>query len=171
MGICIRKQSPESLNTDRKVQALINRREQYHRAGMIRKVRRDLVVDDNAMNRAVQRRYLEQEGIQCDEANNGMVALEMMVNQDYQMVWMDLCMPILDGNSTARYLKRPFFRGYQYQGPIVAVTAFADQDTERQVKEHGMSHLVPKPYSFKEIMKIRKTCSAEYTSPDDRPAS
>ena len=97
--------------------------------------RRILLVEDNAVNRAIARSFLESAGCMVEDAVNGAQALEMLCAQfpdHFDLILMDLQMPVMDGYETAqrvRALPDPRLSAI----PIVTMTANAlAQDIERE---------------------------------------
>jgi PAS domain S-box-containing protein len=101
---------------------------------------RVLVVDDGAENRELVALVLGEQGLWVDEAENGQVALDKAAAGNYDLVLMDMQMPVLDGYGATRELRR---RGFDR--PIVALTANAMAGYEKEVQAAGCSAYVTKP--------------------------
>ena len=101
---------------------------------------RVLVVDDGAENRELISLVLTEHGLWVDEAGNGQVALDKMAAGSYDLVLMDMQMPVLDGFAATRELRR---RGVAT--PIVALTAHAMKGFEAEVMEAGCTAYLTKP--------------------------
>ncbi|NTV94474.1 MAG: response regulator [Thiobacillus sp.] len=101
-----------------------------------------LLVDDVRLNREVALEYLRAAGMRVDTAGDGREAVAKVRAGDYDLVLMDIQMPVLDGLSATRELRaEPRFRDL----PIVAMTAHAmDGDLERSL-EAGMNDHLTKP--------------------------
>ncbi len=115
-----------------------------------------LVVEDNAINVMVMTKTLSRVGINADVAENGALGVDMVLANDYDVVLMDLYMPILDGydaTKSIRALDNPKKSGV----PIVAITATVNSKVLEEVIEVGMSGYLAKPFSpndlFKELKK------------------
>jgi CheY-like chemotaxis protein len=104
--------------------------------------RRVLVVDDNAVNLAVARAYLEALGIVVDVASGGHEALERAAASTYDAYLIDCRMPDKDGFDTTRDLRA---RGDDT--PVLAITASAGHNTAALCRDAGMDELVEKPIS------------------------
>ncbi|MEK9939709.1 MAG: response regulator, partial [Methylotenera sp.] len=90
---------------------------------------RILVVEDNELNQEVALGLLEGEGLDVEIANNGQEAIEKVQANVYDLVLMDMQMPVMDGLTATRYLRS--LRKFKHL-PIVAMTANAmDQDKEQ----------------------------------------
>lgn len=103
---------------------------------------RILLVEDNDMNQQVATELLEDAGFVVDLAENGQVALEKVQQADYEVVLMDMQMPVMDGVTATREIRKlPQFRNL----PIVAMTANAMQGDKEKCLEAGMQDHVAKP--------------------------
>lgn len=101
---------------------------------------RILVVDDSPENRQLVKLVLRDYGIVVDEAENGQVAIDLAVDTDYDLILMDVQMPVMDGFSATKVLRA---RGLQQ--PIIALTANAMKGFEKECLEIGFSDYFTKP--------------------------
>ncbi len=113
---------------------------------------RVLVAEDNYMNRQYIGELLQKWGIQHDMANNGKEALLLAMDQPYDLIFMDLQMPIMDGVEATRRLRNA--EGPNRQTPIVALTASALTSRKNEALDAGMNDFLPKPFSPKQLQKI-----------------
>lgn len=120
------------------------------------KGKRVLVVDDAPDNRALVGFYLKDTGVQLDGAENGAEALEKIAAHDYDLVLMDIQMPVLDGNAAMRKLKTMGF-----QRPVIALTANAMQGERENSIGLGFSDYLTKPV---ERVLLRRALSRWLTS-------
>lgn len=112
---------------------------------------RVLLVEDNAINREVALSYLEPFGVVVDTAENGMIAIEMLKTQPYQLVLMDIQMPEMDGLTATRLIRADEqFRDI----PIVAMTAHAMSGDRETSLEAGMNDHISKPIDPDELQAI-----------------
>jgi two-component system sensor histidine kinase/response regulator len=103
---------------------------------------RVLLVEDNALNQEVAVGLLEHLGVCVDVAGDGAVALDMVQRQRYDLVLMDMQMPVMDGESATRAIRAlPDFDA----PPIVAMTANAMQSDRLRCEAAGMVDFVSKP--------------------------
>jgi two-component system sensor histidine kinase/response regulator len=111
---------------------------------------RILLVEDNELNREVALGLLEGTGLNVDHAENGAVAIQMIAKQDYDIVLMDMQMPVMDGIAATKAIRSdPRYRSL----PIVAMTANA-MDRDRDVcLAAGMNDHVSKPIDPNELFK------------------
>ena len=103
-----------------------------------------LVVEDVELNLQVARNLLRKVGINCSEAINGEVALEMVRHQTYDMVLMDIQMPIMDGFEATRQIRKLANCGAD-KLPIVAMSADAFDQDRRDSSASGMNGHIAKP--------------------------
>jgi len=106
--------------------------------------RRFLVVEDNAVNQRILSEMLRRNGGEVDLAENGELGLAAMQAQDYDLVFMDCQMPVMDGFECTRLI-RAFERGSNVRRIIVATTANAMQGDQEECLRHGMDDYVSKP--------------------------
>jgi len=101
---------------------------------------RALVVDDGAENRELLSVVLGDLGISIDTADDGKAGLDATSSQDYDVVLMDIQMPIMDG-----YQSVAAMRQNGIECPIIALTANAMKGYEQKVLSAGFSHYMTKP--------------------------
>jgi PAS domain S-box-containing protein len=108
---------------------------------------RVLVVDDGAENRELLRLVLGDVGLVVAEAENGQVALERARSETFDLVLMDMNMPVMDGFTATRQLR---IEGAGM--PILALTANAMKGAEKEVMAAGCSGFVTKPVDIDGLM-------------------
>jgi PAS domain S-box-containing protein len=108
---------------------------------------RVLVVDDGAENRELLSLVLTENGLWVDEAENGQVALDKLAAGSYDLVLMDMQMPVLDGFAATRELRR---RGHAV--PVVALTAHAMKGFEEEVLQAGCTAYLTKPVDIDALL-------------------
>ena len=107
---------------------------------------RILLVDDDATGRRLLRRWIERcFDVQVEEANSGLEALEALTTQEFDLVILDLFMPVLDGVETLSLI-----RSEPGHGDIEAVmiSELADEQTVKTVIALGVSAYVLKPLRY-----------------------
>ena len=105
-----------------------------------------LIVDDEEMIRAVLREYIEFEGGEADEASDGMEAVKLCRERDYDVILMDVMMPRLDGFSAVKEIRK--FK----QTPVIMLSARGEEYDKLFGFEIGSDDYVTKPFSPKEVM-------------------
>ncbi|MDP9147272.1 MAG: response regulator [Acidobacteriota bacterium] len=109
-----------------------------------------LLAEDNVVNQRLVSRILEKMGHRVVIAGDGAVALEMVSRQEFDLIAMDMQMPIMDGIETTRKI-RLNERGTNRHVPIMAITANAFDDDRRKCLTAGMDGYVVKPVSAQGI--------------------
>ena len=107
---------------------------------------RILVVDDEENIREVIKEYAEFEGHQVSEACDGMQAVEMVKNNDYDIIIMDVMMPRLDGYSACKEIRKI------KQIPVLMLSARGEEYDKLFGFELGIDDYVVKPFSPTEVM-------------------
>jgi PAS domain S-box-containing protein len=105
---------------------------------------RILLTDDSVDNRMLLKAYFRRLPYEVDEAENGAIALEKFTNSDYDLVLMDLQMPVMDGWSAIRAM-REHESSRQPHTPIIALTASALGEDMHKSLEAGADAFVTKP--------------------------
>jgi two-component system sensor histidine kinase/response regulator len=100
-----------------------------------------LIVDDNKMNLLIASRFLKKWQANVDEALNGQIAVDMVALKTYDLIIMDLQMPVMDGFEATEAIKKtnPLI-------PIIALTADAMPETYDKALTAGMSDYLTKPF-------------------------
>jgi CheY-like chemotaxis protein len=111
-----------------------------------------LVVEDNPVNLLVARRLIERTGCRVDAALDGQQCLERLTGNDYDLVFMDCGMPVLDGFETTRRIRAAEAGGRRL--PIVALTASAFPGDVQACMEAGMDDFVAKPFGLEQIRAV-----------------
>ncbi|GAB6112580.1 PAS domain S-box protein [Desulfomicrobium salsuginis] len=115
---------------------------------------RILLVEDNELNQQVARGILEQAGLTAVTAANGEEALRLVRAQEFDLVFMDIQMPVMDGFEASRRIKAdPRLAGL----PIVAMTAHVLPEERQKIKDAGMDDQVFKPIDPAEVFRVLNT--------------
>ena len=110
---------------------------------------RILLVEDNELNQQLATELLRQRNFVVDVAPNGQEALNVLRRQSYDLVLMDVQMPVMDGYEATRFLRRL----QQFKElPIIAMTANALHTDREQALEVGMSDHIPKPIELQLLL-------------------
>ena len=109
---------------------------------------RVLLVEDNEVNQEVARAILTDAGLEVDVAADGAAALDKVRAGAFDLVLMDMQMPVMDGIATTREIRRdPRFDGL----PILAMTASAMSEDRARCFEAGMNDFIAKPIDHAEL--------------------
>jgi signal transduction histidine kinase/BarA-like signal transduction histidine kinase len=113
-----------------------------------------LLVEDNHINIKIADKILKQWNVRIDVAENGLIAIEKFKSNVYDMILMDLSMPVMDGYEATKII-----RSMGTTIPIIALTASASYDHLERIIEIGMNEYVIKPFNPNELyQKLRKYC-------------
>lgn len=105
-----------------------------------------LVVDDEQKIREIISKYAQFEGFEVEEAPDGLTAVEMFKDKDYDLIILDIMMPDLDGFSVCKELRK-FSRT-----PVIMLSARGEEFDRIHGFEVGIDDYVVKPFSPKELM-------------------
>ena len=104
-----------------------------------------LLVDDNLINQQVAAGILAKSGCGIDIADNGLIAVEMFQRKPYDLVLMDVQMPVMDGLTATRAIRAYEHDKNRDRTPIVAMTAHAMIEDKKKCLSAGMDDYVSKP--------------------------
>jgi len=116
--------------------------------------KRILVVEDQEDNRQIIRDMLAVTDYELTEAENGVETLAAVAKQKFDLILMDIQLPIMDGYEATRRIKAdPTLNSI----PIIAVTSYALSGDEEKARAAGCNDFVAKPYSPRQLVaKIRQ---------------
>ncbi|HHC11219.1 MAG TPA: response regulator [Campylobacterales bacterium] len=119
-----------------------------------------LIVEDNPINQKMIKYTLKNIGIDCDIADNGQIGVDMRSKNNYDIIFMDIQMPIMNGiEATQAILKYEKEKNLSHI-PIVAVTANALKGDRERFLSEGMDDYVSKPVDFKRLVTVlQRFCS------------
>jgi len=104
-----------------------------------------LVAEDNAMNILLMKKLLSSWNIKADFAENGKVALEMAEIKFYDVILMDIHMPVMDGYEASRRIRR-FYEGKK-KPALIALTASVANDMIKKIDQAGLDDYISKPFN------------------------
>lgn len=111
-----------------------------------------LVADDDVLNRRLMKVLLTHEGYQVDIAANGLEAFDAIKFKKFDIVFMDLRMPVMDGMEASRRI-REWENGGQHTF-IVALTASYLPEEGQQLFEAGIDNYISKPFQMEHIKRL-----------------
>ena len=104
--------------------------------------RKHLLCDDSEINRLILKKYLNLKNITCDEATDGIDCIDQIKkNGVYDIIWMDIQMPRMNGFECVKVLRNE----YNYDGVIIGLTGYIDQNSINTALTTGMNHIIGKP--------------------------
>ena len=109
-----------------------------------------LMVEDNPLNVFVGTKFLQKWGVELQVAENGKIALEMLEENPFDLILMDLQMPEMDGYETTQRI-RQLSDAHKASIPILAISAAGEKHVKDKVFEVGMNDFVYKPFNPEEL--------------------
>lgn len=114
--------------------------------------RRLLLAEDNDINKIVALEILEETGAAVDVALNGVEAVDMARANDYDLILMDIQMPLMDGYEASRQIR--VLSDHYARVPIIAMTAHAQDGEKGKSLEAGMDRHVAKPFDPDQLLRV-----------------
>jgi DNA-binding response OmpR family regulator len=108
-----------------------------------------LLVEDDALNRDLLTRRLQRHGFRVTSVNDGIAALQLLVQQSYDLVLLDVMLPELSGLEILRIVRQTQSRT---QLPIILITALDSTQDIVDGLEFGANDYVTKPFDFTEVL-------------------
>lgn len=120
------------------------------------KGRRALLVEDDPVNRQLEKIFLQRLGLEVDIAVNGQEGLERFKLKKYELVFMDCEMPVMDGYTATKEIRT--FEAGKSRTPVIAMTAYALAGDREICLAAGMDDYISKPVNGKELSNIVSKC-------------
>ncbi len=108
-----------------------------------------LVVEDNKINQMITKKMLENKEIACELIDNGEDAIEMIRNNGYDLVLMDVHLPGINGTIATERI-----REFNKKLPIIALTAISLNENREMLLSFGMNDVVTKPFNPDNFYKV-----------------
>jgi signal transduction histidine kinase/ActR/RegA family two-component response regulator len=132
----------------------------------ILKGKRILIVEDNRINQTVTKKILEKNHIDCVIAENGLQAVECVRKDIYDLILMDINMPVMNGMDATKEI-----RTFNKSIPIVALTAVEVEEMRMEIMNSGMNDIVVKPYDVTKFIQTILKNIVEPPSPKTQKSS
>lgn len=113
------------------------------------KGKRILVAEDNRINQIVTKKILEKKGVKCIVVENGELAVAKIKNTYFDLILMDLNMPVMDGFTATLEIRK-----FNTEIPIVALTAVEAVEVRNEISVVGMNDIIVKPYDDANFSRI-----------------
>ena len=113
-----------------------------------------LLVEDNVMNRKLAAVLLQSHGFNITLAEDGSRAIEILKSETFDIILMDIQMPILDGYNATNHIRSQM----HITAPIIAMTAHVLPGEKEKCLQCGMNAYISKPFDEKELMKAIAQC-------------
>lgn len=101
-----------------------------------------LIVEDNKINQMITKKMVENKSIQCEIIDNGEDAIELIRNQHFDLVLMDVHLPGINGTEATQKI-----REFNKTLPIIALTAISLNENREMLLSYGMNDVVTKPFN------------------------
>ncbi len=126
-----------------------------------------LIVEDQEFNLLIVRQILEPYGCRIDNAFNGKEAIKKFTDNNYDLILMDIQMPVMDGIETTRFIRDHM--PYPKSGiPIIALTAHAIKGDREKYLNLGMNNYLSKPFQARElILTIAQELKLDILTPEE----
>ncbi len=121
-----------------------------------------LLVEDAPENRLLIRHYLKKTPHQLEIAENGKIGLERFQSREYDLVLMDMQMPVMDGYTATREIKRWECKAGRSATPVIALTAYATEEEQRRGLDAGCMAYLTKPIKKDELLQVIHKCTHAY---------
>ena len=108
-----------------------------------------LVVEDNHINQIITRKTIEKNNYKCSVVDNGYAALEILEKENFDVILMDINMPLINGFETTRKIR---LKGINI--PIVALTAFDKAEITEEALSAGINDIIIKPFDSIKLFEI-----------------
>lgn len=119
-----------------------------------------LVADDNLVNQKISSAFLTKRGHSVQLASNGLDAIKLMQSEKFDIILMDLQMPVMDGLEATRHIRA--LGSDLSKIPIIALTADVLSETRDQIFAAGMNGFITKPFNPKQLMaEVKRVIEAE----------
>lgn len=120
-----------------------------------------LLAEDNLANQEIAKGFLTRWGINVDVANNGEEAVAYVKKKGYDLVLMDMRMPVMSGYEAVKQI-RAMEDGYFQELPIIALTASTLSESRDKMMESGINEIVNKPFDPQDLLdKVSKASRRE----------
>lgn len=113
-----------------------------------------LLVEDNISNQKLAQYMLKKLGLDVDTVDRGQKAIKALETTSYDLIFMDIQMPDMDGMEVTRLIRDPGSKVLNKNVPIIAVTAYVQKGDMERFIEAGMDDYIPKPISLNTIRKV-----------------
>lgn len=131
-----------------------------------------LVVEDTPMNAMITCSFLKSLGHNSEVAENGQIALDKLAHSRFDLILMDVHMPVMDGIEATKHIR---VKKSEKSLPIIGVTAEAFADRHNYMKKMGMNDIITKPFTKDQLKKVmaqffaHKAKEIEAVQNDDAP--
>ena len=108
-----------------------------------------LVVEDNHINQLITKKIIEKNNYSCIVVDDGFKALEILAKEEFDIILMDINMPLMNGFETTRRIR---LEGIDT--PIIALTAFDKNEITDEAIMAGINDIIVKPFESMQLFKV-----------------
>ena len=112
-----------------------------------------LIAEDSSVIQTLTSKILEAQNYDISKVKNGRQVLELLNDEDFDLILMDLNMPELDGMECTRQI-RSMSNEEKSSIPIIAITGNAENYSIEEMKEAGLNDYVPKPINYDHLVDV-----------------
>ena len=113
-----------------------------------------LVAEDSLMNQIFTQEILKERGHEVVIVADGQQAIEALAGENYDLVFMDIRMPNMDGEEALRIIRQGRYTGINPHIPVIALTAYALKDDQERLIKQGFDGYLAKPIDIQALEKI-----------------
>jgi len=169
----LRKDCPALLHD--KLFDAISEAQRKRMTGLQEKTWKVLLVDDVEANRRVVELFLKACKVTLVQAENGKIAVEKFMDEPFDLVLMDMEMPVMDGLEATRRIRMWEAEKREYKTPIIALTAHAFQEHRQKTMDAGCTEFLAKPIKKQALLDIVESFAGKHESlvaaSDEAPVS
>jgi CheY-like chemotaxis protein len=125
-----------------------------------------LIVDDHDGTRKALRQILRRWKCGADVAENGAEALALLRQREFDLVFMDVMMPVMDGLAATRQIRQE--RPHGARPRIIGISTDADAESRAMCRSVGMDDFLPKPLDWRELIRVIDEAAIGCTYGDGR---
>lgn len=189
LGLSISKRLVDLMKGELKVESKVNKGTTFHfhlpleaskmkqdkKARNIADAKLDLhvlLVEDNLANQEIAKGFLNRWGVKVDIANHGKEALEKITTKVYDLMLIDVRMPVMDGYEATRKIRS--MKGNYFKNlPIIALTASTLAESRSKMEACGMNEIVSKPFDpldlFEKVSRLGRSDASEDDKNNEPP--
>ncbi|VAW99363.1 hypothetical protein MNBD_GAMMA19-253 [hydrothermal vent metagenome] len=155
IDVCIEKNKLEMINTTPAQEPLLNNQSAHQHIQLVGHL---LLVEDNPENQRLITKSIRKIGLTVDTVENGKAGVEKALSGSYNLVLMDMQMPVMNGLEAIQKL-----RAQGYTVPIISITANAMQEDKNSCLAAGADNYLTKPLDFSHFYAVLSTYLKAHT--------
>jgi signal transduction histidine kinase/CheY-like chemotaxis protein/HPt (histidine-containing phosphotransfer) domain-containing protein len=129
-----------------------------------------LLADDVEFNRILATALLERAGHRVVSAGNGGEALELFAQNHFDVIFMDVQMPVMDGLQATEAIRLAENSNGSTHTPIIALTAYASESDRIRCRQAGMDDYLSKPFKAADMLAVLARNCGVLSAPDEKPS-